>query len=156
MWKPDYVAPCVAFLAHENNPESGAIFESGGGWFGKVKWTRSAGHFFDIDAGGGAGARHATSPFLRSGLSFLDRKDALNSNRYSDARDLGASGGEHPNEPVVAPACGDGANVGTITTEDELVDNARVVVKSSGERKVKGNLFLKQTNIHITEHKVRG
>ena len=53
MWKPDYVAPCVAFLAHENNPESGAIFESGGGWFGKVKWTRSAGHFFDIDAGFG-------------------------------------------------------------------------------------------------------
>jgi hypothetical protein len=51
MWKPDFVAPCVAFLASEGCTSNGAIFEAGGGYMGKVKWQRSAGHYFDIDGG---------------------------------------------------------------------------------------------------------
>jgi multifunctional beta-oxidation protein len=48
-WKPDYVAPTIAFLCHEDVPCSGCVFESGGGWTAQVKYTRTAGHFFDLD-----------------------------------------------------------------------------------------------------------
>jgi 3-hydroxyacyl-CoA dehydrogenase/3a,7a,12a-trihydroxy-5b-cholest-24-enoyl-CoA hydratase len=36
--KPDYVAPLVAILAHESCPESGAIYEVGAGYVGKLRW----------------------------------------------------------------------------------------------------------------------
>ncbi|KAF0695667.1 Aste57867_13527 [Aphanomyces stellatus] len=48
-WKPEYVAPTIAFLAHESVPCTGAVFESGGGWVAQVKLTRSEGHFFDLN-----------------------------------------------------------------------------------------------------------
>lgn len=48
-WKPEYVVPIVAFLAHEDCPCSGSIFESGGGWVAQVKWKRTAGNYFDVD-----------------------------------------------------------------------------------------------------------
>eukprot|EP00343_Euplotes_focardii_P008379 CAMPEP_0205822854 /NCGR_PEP_ID=MMETSP0206-20130828/14309_1 /ASSEMBLY_ACC=CAM_ASM_000279 /TAXON_ID=36767 /ORGANISM="Euplotes focardii, Strain TN1" /LENGTH=299 /DNA_ID=CAMNT_0053119481 /DNA_START=38 /DNA_END=937 /DNA_ORIENTATION=+ len=48
-WKPEYVAPMVALLCHEDAPCTGKIFEAGGGWFAEVKWTRSAGEYFDLD-----------------------------------------------------------------------------------------------------------
>lgn len=47
-WKPEYVAPTIAYLCHESVPVSGKVFESGGGWTAEVKWTRSPGYFFDI------------------------------------------------------------------------------------------------------------
>lgn len=47
-WKPEYVAPIVAFLAHEECPCSGSIFESGGGWVAQVKWKRTQGKYFDV------------------------------------------------------------------------------------------------------------
>jgi multifunctional beta-oxidation protein len=49
-WKPEYVAPLVNFLSHEDCPVSGEIFESGGGWVAQVKWMRTQGHYFDVDA----------------------------------------------------------------------------------------------------------
>merc|ERR1712127_612687 len=48
-WKPELVVPLVCFLAHEECPISGEIFESGGGWIGQVKYQRTQGHYFDID-----------------------------------------------------------------------------------------------------------
>lgn len=48
-WKTEYVVPIVAFLAHEDCPCSGSIFESGGGWVAQVKWKRTAGNYFDVD-----------------------------------------------------------------------------------------------------------
>ncbi len=39
--KPEYVAPVVAFLAHESVPDSGAIFELGAGWVSRLRWQRS-------------------------------------------------------------------------------------------------------------------
>ncbi len=48
-WKPEYVAPCVAFLCHEDCPVTGQVFESGGGWMAQVKYTRSEGHYFDLN-----------------------------------------------------------------------------------------------------------
>ncbi|KAI0244775.1 hypothetical protein L0F63_002902 [Massospora cicadina] len=41
--KPDYVAPLVAFLAHEDVPESGGLYETGSCWISKVRWQRSKG-----------------------------------------------------------------------------------------------------------------
>ncbi|KAJ9049387.1 hypothetical protein DSO57_1025122 [Entomophthora muscae] len=43
MLKPDYVAPLVAFLAHKDVPESGAVYETGSCWISKVRWQRSKG-----------------------------------------------------------------------------------------------------------------
>jgi NAD(P)-dependent dehydrogenase (short-subunit alcohol dehydrogenase family) len=48
-WKPEYVAPMLAFLCHEECPCTGAIFESGGGWVAEVKWKRTQGVYFDLD-----------------------------------------------------------------------------------------------------------
>jgi NAD(P)-dependent dehydrogenase (short-subunit alcohol dehydrogenase family) len=50
-WKPEYVSPIVQYLAHEECPVSGGIFESGGGWCAQVKWSRTQGHYFDVDNG---------------------------------------------------------------------------------------------------------
>ncbi|KNE71289.1 hypothetical protein AMAG_20328 [Allomyces macrogynus ATCC 38327] len=44
--KPEYVAPLVAFLAHESNSCSGGIFECGSGWAAAVRWQRSGGFGF--------------------------------------------------------------------------------------------------------------
>merc|ERR1712113_250332 len=51
LWKPEYVAPLVAYLCHEDCPTSGAIFEAGGGWFAQVQWARTNGFEVDIDTG---------------------------------------------------------------------------------------------------------
>lgn len=48
-WKPDYVAPILAFLCHEEVPCTGSIFESGGGWVAEVRWKRTQGVYFDLD-----------------------------------------------------------------------------------------------------------
>jgi NAD(P)-dependent dehydrogenase (short-subunit alcohol dehydrogenase family) len=48
-WKPEYVTPIVCYLAHEDVPCSGLIFESGGGWTAQVKQQRAEGQYFDID-----------------------------------------------------------------------------------------------------------
>ena len=41
--KTEYVAPIVAYLAHESCQESGSLFEASAGSFKKVRWERSAG-----------------------------------------------------------------------------------------------------------------
>lgn len=41
--KPDYVAPFVAFMAHESCEENGGLFEVGAGYIAKQRWQRSAG-----------------------------------------------------------------------------------------------------------------
>jgi len=43
--KPEYVAPLVAFLCHENSTENGQIFEVGAGWVAKLRWQRTQGIF---------------------------------------------------------------------------------------------------------------
>ena len=35
--RPEYIAPVVAYLVHESCPESGSVFEVGGGWVAKVR-----------------------------------------------------------------------------------------------------------------------
>jgi len=49
LWKPEYVTPIVCYLAHEDVPCTGGIFESGGGWTAQVKQQRAEGQYFDID-----------------------------------------------------------------------------------------------------------
>jgi NAD(P)-dependent dehydrogenase (short-subunit alcohol dehydrogenase family) len=41
--KTEYVAPLIAFLAHESCTESGSMFEASAGSFKKVRWERSEG-----------------------------------------------------------------------------------------------------------------
>jgi len=41
--RPEYVAPVVAFLCHESCDDTGGLFELGGGWVGKLKWSRAKG-----------------------------------------------------------------------------------------------------------------
>ncbi|EGF82045.1 hypothetical protein BATDEDRAFT_86773 [Batrachochytrium dendrobatidis JAM81] len=47
--KPEYVAPLIAFLAHESNTDTGSIFEVGSGWISKVRWQRTGGVGFPVD-----------------------------------------------------------------------------------------------------------
>ncbi|KAH6562464.1 hypothetical protein BASA62_009140 [Batrachochytrium salamandrivorans] len=47
--KPEYIAPLVAFLAHESNSETGSIFEVGSGWVAKVRWQRTGGVGFPVN-----------------------------------------------------------------------------------------------------------
>ncbi len=44
--RPEYVSPLVAWLAHESCEETGGLFEVGGGYFGKLRWERTAGKAF--------------------------------------------------------------------------------------------------------------
>ena len=44
--KPEYIAPLVALLAHEQCPDNGGLFEVGGGFVCKDRWQRSGGHLF--------------------------------------------------------------------------------------------------------------
>ncbi|XP_076587439.1 peroxisomal multifunctional enzyme type 2 [Chaetodon auriga] len=41
--KPEYVAPLVLWLCHEQCQESGGLFEVGAGWIGKLRWERTQG-----------------------------------------------------------------------------------------------------------------
>ncbi|KAM9858348.1 peroxisomal multifunctional enzyme type 2 [Aulostomus maculatus] len=41
--KPEYVAPMVLWLCHEECQENGGLFEVGAGWIGKLRWERSQG-----------------------------------------------------------------------------------------------------------------
>lgn len=44
--KPEYVAPLVAVLVHDQCPESGSLFEVGAGYICKNRWQRSEGVLF--------------------------------------------------------------------------------------------------------------
>lgn len=46
--KPEYVTPLVAWLAHEECQETGGLFEVGGGYYGKLRWERTAGKLFKL------------------------------------------------------------------------------------------------------------
>lgn len=47
--KPDYVAPFVAYLCHEECTENGAIYEVGAGFAARVRWERSSGILLNVN-----------------------------------------------------------------------------------------------------------
>ncbi|KAI9477831.1 MAG: hypothetical protein EXX96DRAFT_650255 [Benjaminiella poitrasii] len=42
-FKPEYVAPLIAYLGHSSHEETGGLFEVGSGWIAQVRWQRSGG-----------------------------------------------------------------------------------------------------------------
>jgi len=49
--KPEFIAPIVAWLCHEECQENGGVFELTGGWVAKVRWQRTEGAILDISKG---------------------------------------------------------------------------------------------------------
>lgn len=49
--KPEYVAPLIAALCHDNAPVTGKLYESGSGWFAETRWERARGVDFDHEKG---------------------------------------------------------------------------------------------------------
>lgn len=47
-FKPDYIVPLVAYLAHEECQENGSLFEVVGGYVAKHRIQRSEGALFDL------------------------------------------------------------------------------------------------------------
>ena len=47
---PEYIAPVVAYLCHESCDVNGGLFELGGGWVSRLRWQRTEGHCFPVDA----------------------------------------------------------------------------------------------------------
>ncbi|OLL24955.1 Peroxisomal hydratase-dehydrogenase-epimerase [Neolecta irregularis DAH-3] len=47
--KPEWVVPLVVLLTHENNKESGGVYELGAGFYSKLRYQRSAGALFKTD-----------------------------------------------------------------------------------------------------------
>ena len=50
LYHPDAVAPLLVYLASEDVPVTGEIFEIGGGWIGNTRWQRSKGVVAKTDA----------------------------------------------------------------------------------------------------------
>jgi multifunctional beta-oxidation protein len=49
MLKPEYVAPLIAYLCHEDSKVTGSIFECGSCWISKVRWQRTGGVGFPVN-----------------------------------------------------------------------------------------------------------
>lgn len=47
--QPKYVIPLVALLCHEDCPETGGLYEVGGGWVTKLRWQRAQGVSHKLD-----------------------------------------------------------------------------------------------------------
>mgnify|MGYP006449759907 CR=1 FL=1 len=43
MLKPEYVAPLVLYLCHQDTSKTGGLFEVGGGWAGELRRERAKG-----------------------------------------------------------------------------------------------------------------
>lgn len=46
LFRPNFVAPMVGYLCHENCPVTGEVLEAAGGYFGKYQWQRGKGKVF--------------------------------------------------------------------------------------------------------------
>ena len=49
--KPEYVSPLVAWLCHENCPQTKGLFEVGAGYMAQVRWERNKGNCFPTGKG---------------------------------------------------------------------------------------------------------
>ena len=47
--KPDYIVPLVGVLAHEKCPDSGKVYEVGGGWIAELRLERASGATHRLD-----------------------------------------------------------------------------------------------------------
>lgn len=67
--QPELVSPLVAWLAHEDCEENGALFEVGGGYYGKLRWQRAQGKMYRL-------GRDVTPDNIKSSWNVITDFDA--------------------------------------------------------------------------------
>ena len=56
--KPEYIAPLVLYLCHEDTQETGGVFEAGAGWIGKCKLLSLQKHAYAMNSDFSFGCRY--------------------------------------------------------------------------------------------------
>lgn len=77
LYPPKLVAPLLIFLASENVPVNGELFEGGGGWIGNTRWQRAKGAVCKED--------HITPEFVRDHIDDIVDFSSGTSNPSSTA-----------------------------------------------------------------------
>ncbi|KAJ1979875.1 hypothetical protein H4R34_002669 [Dimargaris verticillata] len=138
---PKFVTPLVAYLTHESCPETGGVYEVGGGFAAKLRWERAEGHVFKADQSFTPAAVHAqwkaitdfAKPYYPQSigevdwLGLLDRAKQLPTNASSNDS-------LHFNDKVVI-VTGAGAGLGRAYALLFGKLGAKVVVNDLGKTK---------------------
>ncbi|KAK4703704.1 multifunctional beta-oxidation protein, partial [Phenoliferia sp. Uapishka_3] len=124
-FSPDFIAPVVGYLSSEENKTTQGVYEVSGGWVSKIRWQRTAGYAFPVNA-------KVTPEGVKAKWDVITRFDSQATYPASTADSIGtiiANFGNQSEEPS--------SSSGTQSWEDsedsDLVKQAKASQSASGE-----------------------